>query len=117
APGGGSKNPKPKTVLRAGVGIFYDRFGLQNSLSARRYNGVVEQQYVVADPDFFPAVPPLATLAGAQSIQTIRQLSASLRTPYFIQSAAGVERQLPHNTTVAVTYANAHGLHLLRSDV
>src|SRR5262249_62149501 len=26
-----------------------------------------------------------------------------------------VERQLPFNTTVAVTYANSHGLHLLRS--
>jgi hypothetical protein len=32
-----------------------------------------------------------------------------------MQSAISVERQLPFNTTVAVTYANSHGLHLLRS--
>jgi hypothetical protein len=33
-----------------------------------------------------------------------------------MQAAASFERQLPLNTTVAVTYANSHGLHLLRSE-
>src|SRR2546425_6719869 len=32
-----------------------------------------------------------------------------------MQSAIGFERQLPLSTTVAITYANTHGLHLLRS--
>ena len=32
-----------------------------------------------------------------------------------MQSAAGFERQLPLNTTLAITYANTHGLHMLRS--
>ena len=32
-----------------------------------------------------------------------------------MQSAAAFERQLPFNTTVAVTYTNSHGLHMLRS--
>ena len=32
-----------------------------------------------------------------------------------MQSALGFERQLPFNTTVAITYANTHGLHMLRS--
>jgi len=32
-----------------------------------------------------------------------------------MQSAVSLERQLPFNTTIAITYANAHGLHLLRS--
>src|SRR5204863_2733411 len=34
-----------------------------------------------------------------------------------IQSAVSVEHQLPFKTTVAVTFANAHGLHMLRSEV
>ncbi len=50
APGGRAK--KAKTVLRAGSGIFYDRFPLANTLAAERYNGVVQQQYVVTDPKF-----------------------------------------------------------------
>jgi hypothetical protein len=32
-----------------------------------------------------------------------------------MQSAIGFERELPFTTTVAITYANTHGLHMLRS--
>src|SRR5215831_12054529 len=32
-----------------------------------------------------------------------------------MQSAVGFESQAPLNTTIAITYANSHGLHLLRS--
>ena len=32
-----------------------------------------------------------------------------------MQSALGFERELPRNTTVAITYANSHGVHMLRS--
>jgi hypothetical protein len=116
APGAtGKGGAKAQTVLRAGFGIFYDRFDLQNTLTARRYNGIVEQQYVVTNPDFFPTVPPLAALGAVEAPQTIQEVSRNLRTPYIMQSAVGVERQLPRNTTLAVTYANSHGLHTLRS--
>ena len=116
APGAKGKN-RPRTVLRAGFGMFYDRFALANILAARRYNGLVQQQYTIADPDFFPNVPPLAALAGLPVTRTVQQLAPTLRAPYLMQSAAAVERQLPFNTTVAVTYANTHGLHILRSGV
>src|SRR5215471_11335576 len=115
APGGGAKSSRPNTVIRAGFGVFYDRFALSNTLTALRYNGVVQRQLVVANPDFFPTIPALSSLAGFQPTQTIQQVSATLRAPYIMQSAVSFERQLPFNTTVAVTYANSHGLHLLRS--
>jgi hypothetical protein len=38
-----------------------------------------------------------------------------VQAPYTIQSAVGVERQLPHKTTLSVTYVNAQTRHLLRS--
>jgi len=115
APGGTKGNAHPKTVLRAGFGTFYDRFSLSNTLTAQRYNGVVQQQFVVTNPDFFPTIPPISVIAGFQSTQTIQQISPTLRAPYIMQSAISVERQLPFNTTVAVTYATSHGVHLLRS--
>lgn len=116
APGTTKANARPKTVVRAGFGTFYDRFSLSNTLTAERYNGIVQQQYVVTTPNFFPEIPPILVIAGFQSIQTTQQISPTLRAPYIMQSAISVERQLPFNTTVAVTYANSHGLHMLRSE-
>ena len=58
------RRQRAKTVLRAGFGMFYDRFALANTLTAQRYNGIVQQQYVVTDPDFFPRAAFPAMLAG-----------------------------------------------------
>jgi len=115
APGATAKTRQVKTVVRAGFGLFYDRFALASTLTALRYNGIVQQQYVVTNPDFFPTIPSIPVLAAFQTTQTIQKISPTLRAPYIIQSAISVERQLPHHTMLAVTYANAHGLHLLRS--
>ena len=115
APGGSAKK-RAKTVLRAGFGIFYDRFALGNTLTAQRFNGLVQQQFVVPNPDFFPNVPDPATLQGYRSTQVVQQISARIRAPYILQSAVTIERQLPANTTMAVTYTNSHALHLLRSE-
>jgi hypothetical protein len=103
-------------VLRAGFGIFYDRFALANTLAANRYNGLVQQQYVITNPDFFPNIPPVSALASFQSGQITQEVGSQLRAPYIMQSAVTWERQLPGNTTLAVTYTNSHGLHVLRSE-
>jgi hypothetical protein len=115
APGANANSKKLSTVIRAGFGIFYDRFALANTLNAERYNGVVQQQYVVTNPDFFPTVPSIPVIAAFQTTQSIQRISPTLRAPYIMQSAISLERQLPRNTTLAITYANAHGLHQLRS--
>jgi len=107
---------KANTVLRAGAGVFYDRFALANTITALRYNGVVQQQYTFTNPDFFPSLPPAAMLAAAQSAQTVQKVSPQARAPYLIQSALTLERQLPAHTTLALTYTNSHGVHLLRSN-
>ena len=109
APGTHGKNAG-KTVLRAGFGVFYERFALANTLTAERYDGVTQRQYIIVSPDSFPSVPSF----GSASAQT-DSVSATLRAPYFLQSTVGIERQLPGKNKLAVTYANSHGLHLLQS--
>jgi hypothetical protein len=104
-----------KTVIRGGVGMFYDRVESDLSLQTVRYNGLNQQQFIVRDPQFYPNIPDIASLESSQQPQTIYRLSPSLRVPYMIQGAIGVERQLPRNTTLAVTYTNTRALHLLRS--
>jgi hypothetical protein len=119
APAASAKNPRPKTVIRAGFGTFYDRFALANVLTARRYNGIVQQQYVVTNPTFFqttPFVRPLDPSLLARAFQITQELSSTLRAPYYLQPSVTLERQLPASTTLALTYAASHGLHLLRSE-
>ena len=111
APWGGKAGASPKTIVRAGFGMFYQRFDVTDFLTAGRYNGVIQRQYVVTNPDFFPAIPSVSSLANSLSRSTVEQLSSELRAPYLMESAVSVERPLPGHTTMAVTYVNTHGLH------
>jgi hypothetical protein len=117
APGANARTTKAKLVLRAGFGVFYDRVALSNFMNAARYNGVVEQQFVVPVPDFYPVVPSAASLASlANSADSVIQTIASdLRATGVTQTALSMERQLPMGTTLAVTYTNAHSSAILRS--
>ncbi len=112
---GGGKSRQPKTVLRGGAGIFYDRFSENYTLDALRLNGVHEQQFVVPFPNFYPTVPSLSALTANQLPQAVREVESSLRAPVLMQTAVSLERQLPKNIMVAVTYTHSHSIHTLRS--
>jgi hypothetical protein len=106
---GGGKNP-PKTVLRAGYGIFYDRFSSDLVLQQDRLNGFTEQSTIVQSPDFYPNIPSPGTFPGTQS-PTIYQTNPNLRSPSTMQTAVSLERQLSKSATLAVTYLNSRGSH------
>ena len=112
APGSAKKGPQ-KTVIRGGIGMFYDRIGFGPFESAFLNNGINQFDYTVTNPTFYPNVPSPSSLnAGTNEIYKV---DPKLRADYSIQSAIGVERQLPHSTTVAVTYTNNRSNHLAQT--
>ena len=116
---GGGKNGSPKTVLRAGYGIFYDRFTYDLVLQQERLNGTIQQQFTFANPNFFldqsGKAPPLSVLLSTQQpaaiAPTIYRPNPNLRTPYTMQTGLSLERQLTKYANLAVTYLTSRGVH------
>jgi len=99
-----------KTVLRAGFGVFYDRFDDDEMIQAARLNGINQVSYVVANPSFYPDIPQLDTLAAqSTSVPTVYRIASNLKSPYALESAVSIERQLTRDATASVTYVNSRG--------
>ncbi|HEV7476045.1 MAG TPA: hypothetical protein VGN90_18455, partial [Pyrinomonadaceae bacterium] len=101
-----------------GFGIFYDRISENLTLQAERFNGINQQSYIVTNPillNNFPNVPPLSLLDDSARRQTLWRVAEDMRTPYTIQSALGIDQQLPHKFTLSVTFLNLRTLHALRA--
>ena len=126
SPGAGGAR-QPKTVFRGGVGIFYDRFSESLTLQSIRFDGTRQLNYIVSNNSALLSQPiftadglvtnsltaaQIGTLSPLSS--TIRTVSPDLKSPYTIQTALGVERQLPFKITAAVFYVASRTVNQLR---
>ena len=132
---GGAKDPK--TIVRGGAGIFYDRFSENLTLQAKRFDGVNQLSLLVNAHDTDPVnralaifllTQPVFTLGGVSNVPTVEQIlqylpnsntvwqvASNLESPYTMQALLGVERQLPAKTTLAAYFVSSRILHELRS--
>lgn len=125
APGAGGAKA-PNTVIRGGFGVFFERFGENNTLQALRFNGIEQINLRISanetDQALRPAVlnllgQPIFTQSGVTNIPTsadilaaipqsniVRRISPELNVPLTYQGAISLEHKLPYNTTFSATY-------------
>jgi hypothetical protein len=103
------------TVIRSGIGLYYDRVAENLTLRQSRFNGVNQQQFLLINPDFFPTVPSLSSLEAQRQPVNTYKLEDNIRTPMMMIYGIMLEQQLPKKTTASITYGNIRQTHVLRS--
>ena len=106
---GGKKDKPAWGVLRAGIGLFYQRFTTQYISIAKRENGITQQQYEVIDPDFYPAVPPPDKL-GPDAQPTIYSISPRMHAPYIVQQGIGLDKEFFKKLSLSLDYSFYRGV-------
>ena len=140
SPGAANATKPPKTVIRAGGGIFYNRFNEGSTLTTNRFNGVNELSYAFTEstnpnvptdpvalavlnsyrcadgsvtPDCVAIIPSFAGASPTQ--QTTWRVVPNLKIPTVYVVGGQVEHQLPHNFTVTVGVYGVRILHVIRA--
>lgn len=131
SPGAANSAKPPKMVIRAGGGVFYNRFGENNTLQANRFNGVNQQQFFVSEVplynangqfvpptasplDTFPNVPSLSSLS-AVGRQITWRVADNLQAPVGYMGGTQLERQLPKRFTLFAGVFMMRFQHTLRA--
>lgn len=105
------KNKTPKTVLRAGYGIFYDRFAADLVLQQELQSGIIQQQFLVQNPTFFNPNQTTHVHQSSTQPEVVYIPNPNLRSPYTMQTGVSLERQLTKYANLSLTYLNSRGVH------
>lgn len=111
----GSAKGTPKTVLRGGFGMFYDRYQIGNIMTTVQNDGTRQLQIIDRNPQLnHPGCSPSSiSQCGTPTAANTTTFTASpsLRTPYTMQFAIGADQQLFRGATLSVNYLHARGVH------
>jgi hypothetical protein len=107
-------SPRGKqTVLRAGIGVFYDRQPESMQRQSLLEDGVRIRTIVITDPISSVLPGPLVLLPGITP--SVMRIAPGIRFPYLVQGSLAVERSLGGQTHLSVEYLTVRGLKLYRT--
>jgi hypothetical protein len=110
--GGGGK--APTTVVRAGYGLFFNRYTYDLLLNVDRYN--LNQQGQVQSIQPNPnGTPPDSTTTESLALPTYYRTQPGLNAPALTEAGTGIEHQVNKSVSVSATYLYSRGIHQLLS--
>jgi Carboxypeptidase regulatory-like domain len=115
--------PLDKTVVRGGMGMFYENLNGLNYRNSVVSNGLLSQQAsatVQYDAGLAPneqatAFPHQIGDPGLFSAPDISLVDSHFRFPYIVQGSLQIEREVMPDTVVTVGTVWTHGVHLIAS--
>jgi hypothetical protein len=116
----GGKGRITKTVLRAGIGFFFDRLGTPNLMTIQHASA--QTQIVLNNPSCASNATSLDAIdittctsgAGASTKNTAPvqyEVAPNYHASYTEQAGGSIERQLLAGTSVTLTYLHSFGVH------
>ena len=103
-----------KTVIRSGVGVFYDRVPPDMIMQSRLYDGAIRQT-VIQNPGYpKPISNPVAT--SSAGTPSVTRLAPNFRFPYLANGSVTVERRLAAQgqNFLTLELGAIRGVHLYR---
>ena len=105
-----------KTVIRASLGVFFDRLPLRATSNALQRDGT---KYKVAVLSFgqagAPAFPDTLTAFPANLLVSITTIDSGIKDSYSEQASVQVEHEIAPSTTLSIGYLHTRGLHIMIS--
>ena len=114
-----AKGQQPKTVVRLGTGLFYNRFGFNYQLNTVLNDGFRQQTYNVQNPDFYDPTKPIPAselMNAGNSTLTVNTLDTHFHASQSLQAGAGFDQMLGKLTTFTLNYLYTQGTHQYRTN-